>query len=187
MVRCAECGKLGEGSMEGWRAMLGTDVDDEDAPTEAYLSAPHAPTGSSGRLEPTTRSSRRSRPRPGEPSDEIGHNEDERDNDGDEDAQPDADTREGDERRSLDFARFELLAQPVGLLTRVRGETLRLFAQLAVQVELGVAAAKSALDGLVVPLTLISHLAPLVLVGHVPSLAEEPPGPKQDKASPACG
>jgi hypothetical protein len=34
MVRCAECGKLGEGSMDGWRAMLGTDIDDENAPPE---------------------------------------------------------------------------------------------------------------------------------------------------------
>jgi hypothetical protein len=40
MVRCAECGKLGEGSMEGWRAMLGTDIDDENAPTEAYAFCP---------------------------------------------------------------------------------------------------------------------------------------------------
>jgi hypothetical protein len=40
MVRCAECGKLGEGSMEGWRAMLGTDVDDENAPTETHLFCP---------------------------------------------------------------------------------------------------------------------------------------------------
>jgi hypothetical protein len=45
-------------------------------------------------------------------------------------------------------------------------------------VELGVVAAKSALNGLVAPLTLISHLAPLVLVGHVPSLAEEPLRPE---------
>jgi len=40
MVRCAECGKVGEGWMEGWRAMLGTDIDDEDAPTETYLFCP---------------------------------------------------------------------------------------------------------------------------------------------------
>jgi hypothetical protein len=43
MVRCAECGKLGEGSMKGWRAMLGTvdaDADDEYLPTEAYLFCP---------------------------------------------------------------------------------------------------------------------------------------------------
>jgi hypothetical protein len=38
--RCEECGKLGEGSMEGWRAMLGTDIDDENAPTETYLFCP---------------------------------------------------------------------------------------------------------------------------------------------------
>jgi hypothetical protein len=40
MIRCPECGKLGEGSMTGWRAMLGTDVDYENAPTEAYLFCP---------------------------------------------------------------------------------------------------------------------------------------------------
>jgi hypothetical protein len=40
MIRCAECGKLGEGSLEGLRAMLGTDVDDENAPTETYLFLP---------------------------------------------------------------------------------------------------------------------------------------------------
>jgi hypothetical protein len=34
-----ECGKLGEGSM-GWRAMLGTDVDDEDASARTYVSCP---------------------------------------------------------------------------------------------------------------------------------------------------
>jgi hypothetical protein len=40
MLRCAECGKVGEGSMEGWRAMLGTDMDDENAPTETHLFCP---------------------------------------------------------------------------------------------------------------------------------------------------
>jgi hypothetical protein len=40
MVRCAECGKLGEGSMKGWRAMLGIDIDDENAATETYLFCP---------------------------------------------------------------------------------------------------------------------------------------------------
>jgi hypothetical protein len=40
MVRCAECGKLGEGSMEGWRAVLGVDIDDEDAPARTYLFCP---------------------------------------------------------------------------------------------------------------------------------------------------
>jgi hypothetical protein len=40
MVRCAECGTLGEGSMEGWRAMLGTDIDDEHTTTETYLFCP---------------------------------------------------------------------------------------------------------------------------------------------------
>jgi hypothetical protein len=43
-------------------------------------------------------------------SDEIGDNEDERDDERDEEAQRDADTRERDERRRLDFARLELLA-----------------------------------------------------------------------------
>lgn len=43
-------------------------------------------------------------------SDEIGDNEDERDDERDEEAQRDADPRERDERRSLDFARLELLA-----------------------------------------------------------------------------
>ena len=60
----------------------------------------------------------------------------------------------------------------MGLLTRVGGETLRLFAELGVQVDLGVAAARSALDGLVAPLTLISHVAPFVLVGHAPSFPD---------------
>jgi len=92
--------------------------------------------------------------------DEIGDNENERDDERDEEGERDADTREGDERRSLDFARLELLAQPVGLLTRVGSETLRLFAELAVQVNLGVAAARSALLGLVASLRLISHVAP---------------------------
>jgi hypothetical protein len=40
MVWCAGCGKLGEGSMEGWRAMLGTNTDDENAPTETYFVLP---------------------------------------------------------------------------------------------------------------------------------------------------
>jgi hypothetical protein len=40
MLRCVECGKVGEGSMEGWRAMLGTDIDDEYVPTETYLFCP---------------------------------------------------------------------------------------------------------------------------------------------------
>jgi hypothetical protein len=40
----------------------------------------------------------------------MGDNEDERDDERDEEAQRDADTRERDERRSLDFARLELLA-----------------------------------------------------------------------------
>ena len=106
-------------------------------------------------------------------SDEIGHDEDERDNDRDKEAHPDGDTRYGDERRGLDFARLELLAQPVGLLTRVCGETLRLLAQLAVQVEVGVTGVRKVLDGLVAPLTLISHLAPFLLVGHASSLADE--------------
>jgi hypothetical protein len=51
MVRCAECGKLGEGSMEGWRAMLGIDIDDENAPTEAYVFCPACADRSSARLE----------------------------------------------------------------------------------------------------------------------------------------
>jgi hypothetical protein len=62
----------------------------------------------------------------------------------------------------------------VGLLTRVRGETLRLLAELTVQMELGVVTARSALDGLVAPLVLVGHLEPLV--GHAPSLAHEPLG-----------
>jgi hypothetical protein len=40
MVRCEECGKLGEGPMEGWRALLGVDIDDENEPTETYLFCP---------------------------------------------------------------------------------------------------------------------------------------------------
>jgi hypothetical protein len=40
MLRCEECGKLGEGSMDGWRALLGVDADDEDAPERAYLFCP---------------------------------------------------------------------------------------------------------------------------------------------------
>jgi hypothetical protein len=40
MVRCAECGKLGEGSMEGWQAMLSIDIDDENTPTETHLFCP---------------------------------------------------------------------------------------------------------------------------------------------------
>ena len=40
MFRCAECGKLGKGSMEGWRAMVGTDIDDENAPPKAYVFCP---------------------------------------------------------------------------------------------------------------------------------------------------
>jgi hypothetical protein len=38
MLWCLECGKLGEGSMKGWRALLG--VDDENPPTGAYLFCP---------------------------------------------------------------------------------------------------------------------------------------------------
>jgi hypothetical protein len=54
MVRCAECGKLGDGSMEGWRSMLGTDIDDENAPTETYLFCPDCADRSSARLEGIT-------------------------------------------------------------------------------------------------------------------------------------
>lgn len=103
--------------------------------------------------------------------DEIGDNENERDEERDEEGERDADTREGDERRSFDFARLELLAQPVGLLARVGGETLRLFAKLAVQVNLGVAAARGALRGLVAPLTLISHVAPFRTRRSGPSIS----------------
>lgn len=60
----------------------------------------------------------------------------------------------------------------MGLLARVGGETLRLFPEFGVQVDLGFAAARSALDGLVAPLTLISHVAPFVLVGHAPSFPD---------------
>ncbi len=40
MLWCVECGKLSYDSMEGWRAMLGTDIDDENAPTEVYVFCP---------------------------------------------------------------------------------------------------------------------------------------------------
>lgn len=60
----------------------------------------------------------------------------------------------------------------MGLLARVGGETLRLFPEFGVQVDLGFAAARSALDGLVAPLTLISHVAPFVLVGPRPQTAD---------------
>jgi hypothetical protein len=39
-LRCEGCGRLGEGSMDGWRALLGVDVDDEDVPEQAYLFCP---------------------------------------------------------------------------------------------------------------------------------------------------
>jgi hypothetical protein len=60
MVQCAECGKLGDGSMEGWRAMLGTDIDNDNTPTETYLFSPDFADREFG-PPPTTRSSRRSR------------------------------------------------------------------------------------------------------------------------------
>jgi hypothetical protein len=67
MLRCEECGKLGEDSMKGWRALVGTDVDDEDAPTEAYLLCPACADREFGRLEGFTsgRSSRARRRRAG--------------------------------------------------------------------------------------------------------------------------
>jgi hypothetical protein len=40
MLRCEECGKLGEASMKGWRPLLGVDIDDEDAPERAYSFCP---------------------------------------------------------------------------------------------------------------------------------------------------
>jgi hypothetical protein len=40
MVRCEERGKLGEGSMEGWRALLGLDIDDENEPYRDVLVLP---------------------------------------------------------------------------------------------------------------------------------------------------
>jgi hypothetical protein len=46
MLRCEGCGKLGEGPMDGWRALLGVDVDDEDAPDQAYQRRPHLTTPS---------------------------------------------------------------------------------------------------------------------------------------------
>jgi hypothetical protein len=57
-----KCGHLGEGSMEGWRARLGIDIDDENTPTETYLSCPACAEGSPARLEPTKRNFRSSRP-----------------------------------------------------------------------------------------------------------------------------
>jgi hypothetical protein len=52
MLRCEECGKPAEGSMKGWRAFLGTDVDDETAPARF---APTAQRGSSARREGSRR------------------------------------------------------------------------------------------------------------------------------------
>ena len=59
----------------------------------------------------------------------------------------------------------------MSLLTRVGGETFRLFAELGVQVDLGVAAARSALDGLVAP-SRSSATCAFVLVGHAPSFPD---------------
>jgi len=46
--------QAGDGSMEGWRSMLGTDIDDENAPTETYLFCPDCADRSSARLEGIT-------------------------------------------------------------------------------------------------------------------------------------
>jgi hypothetical protein len=40
VVRCEACGKVVEEPMDGWRALLGVDVDDEDAPEQAHLYCP---------------------------------------------------------------------------------------------------------------------------------------------------
>jgi hypothetical protein len=73
MVRCAECGKLGEGSMEGWQAFSGlTSMTRTHRPARTCSAAP-APTGSSARLEgpqgllerTTLLTPRRSQPTPG--------------------------------------------------------------------------------------------------------------------------
>ena len=103
--------------------------------------------------------------------DKPGHKESGRDKDRNQYGNPDADTRNGDERRRLGFTLPELLAQTVNLLTRMRGETLRLVTELAVHADLGLAAARSALR-LGGSLTLISLLASLVLVGHATSVAD---------------
>lgn len=86
----------------------------------------------------------------------------------------------------------------MGLLTRVGGETLRLFPEFGVQVDLGFAAARSALDGLVAPLrssaTLrrsyssatppVSQTADATVLPSIPlvRLVDGPPPPPVDRA-----
>jgi hypothetical protein len=38
--QCAECSKVAEGDLKGWRALLGADPDDENAPPSAHLFCP---------------------------------------------------------------------------------------------------------------------------------------------------
>jgi hypothetical protein len=70
---------------------------------------------------------------------EAGDEEDERDDDGHEDAEPQHQPAERDQWRRLRLALAEFLHEAMRLLARVRGEPLRLLAELRVQVVVGVA------------------------------------------------
>lgn len=104
-------------------------------------------------------------------SDEIGDNEDERDDERNEKAQRDGDTRERDERRSLDFAR---LSSSLNRWASSRGWVARRFASSPSSV----CRWTSGSPPRGAPSTgssrrpLISHVAPFVLVGHAPSFPD---------------
>jgi hypothetical protein len=70
---------------------------------------------------------------------EAGDEEDERDDDGHEDAEPQRQPADRDQRRRLRLAFAEFLHKAMRLLARVRREPLRLLAELRVQVVVGVA------------------------------------------------
>jgi hypothetical protein len=82
------------------------------------------------------------RPKPwrAEPSGEVNREDDETDNDGDDHNRPYADNGKGDERRGLCLPLRQLTAKPPNFLSRAGGETFHLFADLVVQLEVGVAA-----------------------------------------------
>jgi hypothetical protein len=65
---------------------------------------------------------------------EAGDEEDERDHDGHEDADPQRHPAQRDQRRRLRLTLAEFLQEAVRLLARARREALRLLAELRVQV-----------------------------------------------------
>jgi hypothetical protein len=106
---------------------------------------------------------------------EAGDEEDERDDDGHEDAEPQRQPADRDQWRRLRLALAEFLHKAMRLLARVRREPLRLLAELRVQVVVGVARGRALARGrarIVRPFALFTHghsFAAIPLVSRRPS------------------